>query len=120
MLLPSTVSSQAVFITGAGSGFSRDLALLAADLGARVFLAGRRENLPQEAATAIEARGGKSLRPMTAGKRVLQQGRGEILSISAPHPWQWLNQGVIALPEPGPRDARVPKFYAQCQQKKLH
>lgn len=61
MLAPNSFSSRTVFITGAGTGIGRGFALRAAELGAHVALAGRRENLLQETARAIEAKGGKSL-----------------------------------------------------------
>jgi len=78
MLASGSFSGRTVFITGAGTGIGRGLALRAAELGARVALAGRRENLLQETARAIEANVG-----------------------------QWLNKGVFTLPEPGKRYAKV-------------
>jgi NAD(P)-dependent dehydrogenase (short-subunit alcohol dehydrogenase family) len=78
MLAPASFSARTVFITGAGTGIGRGFALRAAELGARVALAGRRENLLQETARAIEANVG-----------------------------QWLNKGVFTLPEPGKRYAKV-------------
>lgn len=61
MLASNSFSSRTVFITGAGTGIGRGFALRAAELGAHVVVAGRRENLLQETARAIEAKGGKSL-----------------------------------------------------------
>lgn len=149
MLAPNSFSSRTVFITGAGTGIGRGFALRAAELGAFVVLAGRRENLLQETARTIEANGGKALlcpldirKPdaveaaieravketgsidvlinnaagnflsraedlspngwnsvinivlngtayctLAAGKRMVQQGRGKILSISAAYAW---------------------------------
>ena len=61
MIAAGTFSSRTVFITGAGTGIGRGFALRAAELGAHVVLAGRRENLLQETASAIEAKGGRAL-----------------------------------------------------------
>ncbi len=149
MLAADSFSDRTVFITGAGTGIGRGFALRAARLGARVALAGRRENPLQETAQAIEAMGGRALvcpldirKPeaveatiarvvedtgsidvlinnaagnflaraedlspngwttvinivlngtayctLAAGKRMLQQGHGKILSISAAYAW---------------------------------
>ena len=45
MLAPASFSARTLFITGAGPGLGRGFPLRAAELGARVALAGRRENL---------------------------------------------------------------------------
>ena len=183
MLAPASFSSRTVLITGAGTGIGRGFALRAAELGAHVVLAGRRENLLQETARAIEAKGGKSLlcpldirKPdaveaaiervvqetgsidvlinnaagnflaraedlspngwnsvinivlngtayctLAAGKRMLQQGHGKILSISAAYAWYGgpgtvhsaaAKAGVIAMSQSlavewGPRNVQI-------------
>ena len=61
MLADDAFSGRTVFITGAGTGIGKGFALRAAKLGARVALAGRRENLLQETAREIEAGGGRAL-----------------------------------------------------------
>lgn len=61
MLALGTFSGKTILITGAGTGIGKGFALRAAELGATVALAGRRENLLQEAARAIDAKGGRSL-----------------------------------------------------------
>lgn len=61
MLADNTFSGRTVFITGAGTGIGKGFALRVAKLGAHVALAGRRENLLQDTARAIEAEGGKAL-----------------------------------------------------------
>jgi len=183
MLAPGSFSERTVFITGAGTGIGKGFALRAAELGARVVVAGRRENLLRETATAIEAKGGKALvcpvdirQPevveaaiarviaetgsidvlinnaagnflaraedispngwnsvinivlngtayctLAAGRRMLEQGRGKILSISAAYAWYGgpgtahsaaAKAGVIALSQTlavewGPRNVQV-------------
>jgi NAD(P)-dependent dehydrogenase (short-subunit alcohol dehydrogenase family) len=149
MLASDSFSSRTVFVTGAGTGIGRGFALRAAALGARVVLAGRRESLLRETASAIAAQGGSALacpldirKPdaveaaieravretgsidvlinnaagnflsraedlsangwnsvinivlngtayctLAAGKRMLQQGHGKILNISAAYAW---------------------------------
>lgn len=54
-------SGQVVWITGAGSGIGRALALELAGRGANVALSGRRQKNLEEVATAIEERGGAAL-----------------------------------------------------------
>jgi NAD(P)-dependent dehydrogenase (short-subunit alcohol dehydrogenase family) len=54
-------SGQVVWITGAGSGIGRALALELAGRGAKVALSGRRQKNLEEVATAIEERGGAAL-----------------------------------------------------------
>jgi NAD(P)-dependent dehydrogenase (short-subunit alcohol dehydrogenase family) len=61
MLALGAFTGKTVLITGAGTGLGKGFALRAAELGATVALAGRRENLLQETARAIEAAGGRSL-----------------------------------------------------------
>ncbi|MFI5400730.1 MAG: SDR family oxidoreductase [SAR324 cluster bacterium] len=61
MLAPGSFSGRTVFITGAGTGIGRGFALRAAELGARVALAGRREHLLQETARAVQKQGGEAL-----------------------------------------------------------
>lgn len=183
MLAANSFSSRTVFITGAGTGIGRGFALRAAELGAHVVLAGRRENLLRETAGAIAAKGGKSLlcpvdirKPdaveaavertvqetgsidvlinnaagnflaraedltpngwnavvnivlngtayctLAAGKRMLQQGHGKILSISAAYAWYGgpgtahsaaAKAGVIAMSQTlavewGPRNVQI-------------
>jgi NAD(P)-dependent dehydrogenase (short-subunit alcohol dehydrogenase family) len=183
MLAPDSLLARTVFITGAGTGIGRGFALRAAELGARVALAGRREKLLQETARAIEMKGGYALLcpldirdpgavetaieravketgsidvlinnaagnfltraaelspngwnsvinivlngtaycTLAAGKRMLQQGQGKILSISAAYAWYGgpgtvhsaaAKAGVIAMSQTlavewGPRNVQV-------------
>jgi NAD(P)-dependent dehydrogenase (short-subunit alcohol dehydrogenase family) len=183
MLAQGTFTGATALITGAGTGIGKGFALRAADLGATVALAGRREPLLQEVARAIEARGGRALvcpvdirKPeeveatverittetgrldvlinnaagnflvraeelspngwntvinivlngtaycsLAAGKRMLRQGHGKILSISAAYAWYGgpgtvhsaaAKAGVIAMTQTlavewGPRNVQV-------------
>ena len=59
------LSGKAAVVAGGTSGIGRTLALGLADAGADVVVVGRREDLVEEAASAIEARGRRTLR-MTA------------------------------------------------------
>lgn len=127
MLAPASFLARAVFITGAGTGIGRGFALRAAELGARVALAGRRENLLQETARAIEAKGGQALlcpldiRKPDAVEAAIEQVVQETGSIDvlinnaagnllaragdlSPKGW---NKRVFTLPEPGTRYAKV-------------
>ncbi|MBK6795560.1 MAG: SDR family oxidoreductase [Acidobacteria bacterium] len=55
------ISGTAVVITGATSGIGRETALQFADAGARVVVAGRREERLKELVSEIEAKGGEAL-----------------------------------------------------------
>ena len=55
------ISGTAVVITGATSGIGREAALQFADAGARVVVAGRREERLKELVSEIEAKGGEAL-----------------------------------------------------------
>ena len=55
------ISGTAVVITGATSGIGREAALQFADAGARVVVAGRREERLNELVSEIEAKGGEAL-----------------------------------------------------------
>ena len=59
------LSGKAAVVAGGTSGIGRTLALGLADAGADVVVVGRREELVNDAAAAIEARGRRTLR-MTA------------------------------------------------------
>jgi NAD(P)-dependent dehydrogenase (short-subunit alcohol dehydrogenase family) len=183
MLASGTFSGRTMFITGAGTGIGRGFALRAAELGATVALAGRREQLLQEVARAIDAKGGRALvcpldirKPedveaaiervvketgsidilinnaagnflaraedlspngwntvinivlngtayctLAAGKRMLKQGRGKILNLSAAYAWHGgpgtvhsaaAKAGVIAMAQTlavewGPKNVQV-------------
>jgi NAD(P)-dependent dehydrogenase (short-subunit alcohol dehydrogenase family) len=61
MLAADTLKNQAVLITGAGTGIGRGFARRAAQLGAKVALAGRRAELLEAVATEIRAAGGQAL-----------------------------------------------------------
>jgi NAD(P)-dependent dehydrogenase (short-subunit alcohol dehydrogenase family) len=52
------LAGRAVFITGGGSGLGRAMAFRLAELGAKVFLAGRREGPLQQTSEAIRSSGG--------------------------------------------------------------
>lgn len=183
MLAPGTFSGRTVLVTGAGTGIGRGFALRAAALGARVAVAGRRENLLQQTVRDIVANAGEAfacpldirnpdavetavqriveetgsidvlvnnaagnflaraedLSPngwnsvinivlngtayctLAAGRRMLQQGHGKILSISAAYAWYGgpgtvhsaaAKAGVIAMSQTlavewGPRNVQV-------------
>ncbi|MBN9428808.1 MAG: SDR family oxidoreductase [Burkholderiales bacterium] len=61
MLSAGTLQDKVVLITGAGTGIGRGFALRAAQLGAKVALAGRREPLLQTVADEVSAAGGQAL-----------------------------------------------------------
>jgi NAD(P)-dependent dehydrogenase (short-subunit alcohol dehydrogenase family) len=61
MLAADTLKDQAVLITGAGTGIGRGFARRAAQLGAKVALAGRRAELLENVAAEIRAAGGRAL-----------------------------------------------------------
>jgi NAD(P)-dependent dehydrogenase (short-subunit alcohol dehydrogenase family) len=61
MLSSETFAGQTVFVTGAGTGLGKRFATRAAELGATVVVAGRRENLLKETAAQIVQAGGKAL-----------------------------------------------------------
>ncbi len=52
------LKGRAVFLTGGGTGLGRSMALRFAELGARIFLVGRREEPLREACDEIHRRGG--------------------------------------------------------------
>ena len=54
-----SLKGKSVILTGAGSGIGRVTAKMLGELGANVFVVGRRENLLKEAVKEIEAAGGK-------------------------------------------------------------
>lgn len=59
--MPSSVDPPVLWITGAGSGMGRAIALSAAERGSRVALSGRRPELLRQTAEAVEAVGGEFL-----------------------------------------------------------
>lgn len=58
MFEKNLLKDRAIFITGGGTGLGRSMALRLADLGAKMFLAGRREEPLRETAEAIRKAGG--------------------------------------------------------------
>ena len=54
-----SLKGKSVILTGAGSGIGRVTAKILGELGANVFVVGRRENLLKESVKEIEAAGGK-------------------------------------------------------------
>ena len=54
-----SLKGKSVILTGAGSGIGRVTAKMLGELGANVFVLGRRENLLKESVKEIEAAGGK-------------------------------------------------------------
>lgn len=60
MFEPDLLKHRTILITGGGTGLGRAMALRAAELGAGVFLVGRREAPLQETAQAIAERGGRA------------------------------------------------------------
>ena len=54
-----SLKNKSVILTGAGSGIGRITARMLGELGANVFIVGRRENLLQESVKEIEEAGGK-------------------------------------------------------------
>lgn len=61
MLRSDTFSGKTFYITGAGTGSGQRFATRAAELGATVAVAGRRESLLQETADIITRAGGRAL-----------------------------------------------------------
>lgn len=58
MFKPDLLKERAIFITGGGSGLGRSMALRFAELGARIFIVGRREQALMETCDEIHRRGG--------------------------------------------------------------
>ncbi len=58
MFKKDLLRGRAVFLTGGGTGLGRSMALRFAELGARMFLVGRREEPLRETSKEIHARGG--------------------------------------------------------------
>ncbi len=58
MFQPALLNNQHILITGGGTGLGRSMALRFAELGARIFLAGRREDPLRKTAEEIRSRGG--------------------------------------------------------------
>lgn len=61
MLSPNTFAGKTFYVTGAGTGLGQRFATRAAELGATVAVAGRRESLLQETADTITRAGGRAL-----------------------------------------------------------
>src|SRR3989441_4268649 len=59
MFQKDLLKGRAVFITGGGTGLGRSMSLRLAELGARMFLAGRREEPLRETSEAIRRAGGE-------------------------------------------------------------
>ncbi len=62
MFQPDLLAGRTVLITGGGTGLGRSMALRFAGLGAKIFLAARREGPLRETAEEIRARGGEAAR----------------------------------------------------------
>ena len=58
MFKNDTLKDRAIFLTGGGSGLGRSMALRFAELGARMFIVGRREEPLKETCDEIRRRGG--------------------------------------------------------------
>ncbi len=58
MFQPDLLAGRTVLITGGGTGLGRSMALRFAELGAKLFLTGRREEPLRQTADAIRAQGG--------------------------------------------------------------
>ncbi len=54
-----SLKDKSVILTGAGSGIGRVTAKMLGEMGANVFIVGRRENLLKESVKEIEDAGGK-------------------------------------------------------------
>lgn len=61
MLSPNTFAGKTFYVTGAGTGLGQRFATRAAELGATVAVAGRRESLLQETADIITRAGGRAI-----------------------------------------------------------
>lgn len=60
MFQPDTLKDRAVFVTGGGTGLGRSMALRFAELGARIFVVGRREQPLMEVCDEIHRKGGSA------------------------------------------------------------
>jgi NAD(P)-dependent dehydrogenase (short-subunit alcohol dehydrogenase family) len=60
MFQPDLLKGRTILITGGGTGLGRSMALRFGELGANLFLVGRREEPLKEAASAIRAKGGRA------------------------------------------------------------
>ncbi|HXZ10829.1 MAG TPA: SDR family oxidoreductase [Candidatus Sulfotelmatobacter sp.] len=60
MFQPDLLKGRTIFITGGGTGLGRSMALRFGELGANLFLVGRREEPLKEATGAIRAKGGRA------------------------------------------------------------
>lgn len=79
MFQPDLLSGQVILITGGGTGLGRSMALRFAGLGAKIFLAARREEPLRQTAEEIRARGGTAdwatcdVRDFSAVEKVAKQ-----------------------------------------------
>src|SRR6202021_903136 len=60
MYQPNLLKGRTIFITGGGTGLGRSMALRFAELGANIFLTGRREEPLTQTAEAIRAKGAQA------------------------------------------------------------
>src|SRR5256885_5644032 len=62
------LKGRAVFLTGGGTGLGKSMALRFAELGARIFLVGRREDPLRETCEEIHRTGGSAAEPTCAAR----------------------------------------------------
>ncbi|MBI4466248.1 MAG: SDR family oxidoreductase [Acidobacteria bacterium] len=84
MFQPDLLRGQTILITGGGTGLGRSMGLRFAELGAKVFLAARREEPLRQTAEDIRARGGTAawgscdVRDFAAVEKVVEQAEREL------------------------------------------
>src|SRR3989338_8922856 len=83
------LKGQSILITGGGTGLGRAMALRCAELGAKVFLAARREEPLRETAEEIRKKGGAAawgacdVRDFAAVEKVIEQAEKEVGPVTA-------------------------------------
>ena len=89
MFQAGLLKGQSILITGGGTGLGRAMALRSAELGARVFLAARREEPLRETAEEIRKQGGAAawgtcdVRDFAAVEKAVEQAEKEIGPVTA-------------------------------------
>ena len=89
MFQAGLLKGQSILITGGGTGLGRAMALRSAELGARVFLAARREEPLRETAEEIRKQGGTAawgmcdVRDFAAVEKAVEQAEKEIGPVTA-------------------------------------